>query len=158
MLQKTKAKVQELSGRSIPYVKQMRDVRMIGLLIFAGIALLVTWSGVSVIQTNYELQQRISRLEQENELQNLENKNKQLKNQYYKTDQYLELQARKQFSKATPGETLILVPESVALAHSKDLPEEKSTEATESKPAKPAYQRNFEAWMEFIFRRNARKI
>lgn len=157
MLEKAKNRVRGLPSKSVPYIKQMRDVRMIGLLLFVAVALLVTWSGVSVIQTNYELQQRISRLEQENELHALENKNLQLKNQYYKTDQYLELQARKQFSKAAPGETLILVPESVALAHSKDLPEEEQA-GTKAKPAKPAYQKNFEAWMEFLFRRNAKEI
>ena len=151
-------KLRELPGKSVPYVKQMRDVRMLGLTIFVVVALLVTWSGVSVIQTNYELQQRISRLEQENELHALENRNLELRNEYYKTDQYLELQARKQFSKAAPGETLVLVPEDVALAHSAELPSEETSEKVKSRPTKPSYQKNFEAWMEFIFRRNAQEI
>lgn len=151
-------KIKQLSNKSVPVIKQMRDVRMVGLMIFVAVALLVTWSGVSVIQTNYELQQRISRLEQENDLQQLENENLRLRNQYFETDQYLELQARRQFGKAAPGETLLLVPEEVALANSVEIKRESPDEIARPKPDKPGYQKNFEAWMEFLFRRNAKEI
>lgn len=141
--------------RSLAYLKQLRDVRVLGLHVFVVIALLVTWSGVGVIQTNYELQKRIARLEQENELQELENETLKLRNEYYETDQYLELTARRQFGLAAKGETLLLVPEEVALAHTVDLPA-KAEEDSGPTPAKPTYQRNFEAWMEFLFRRQTR--
>lgn len=143
-------------AKSVEYLKQMRDVRVLGLHVFVAIALLVTWSGVGVIQDNFQLQKRIARLEQENELQRLENTTQGLWNEYYNTDQYLELTARRQFGLAAPGEKLLLVPEEVALAQTTDLPvEETAREARKIKPQKPLYQRNFEAWMEFLFRRNA---
>lgn len=148
--------VQGLTKRGVQYVREMRDVRVLGLTVFVGIALLVTWSGVGIIQTNYALQQRISRLEQENALQALENSTLGLRNEYYNTDQYLELQARKQFSRGAPGEKLLLVPRDVALRSSKDFPEPEEKQI-EKKPSKPKYQQNFEAWMEFLFRRNAQK-
>lgn len=158
MQEKTKSTLNKLPAKSLELAKNMRDVRLLGLTIFVGVALLVTWSGVSVIQTNYELQQRIARLEQENQLQQLKNENLKLKNQYYQTDRYLELEARRNFGKAAPGETVVLVPETVALAHVKDLPEETAAEAVEKTADKPAYQKNFEAWMEFLFRRNYEEI
>lgn len=134
------------------YVKDLRDVRMVGLLAFGIVVLLVTWSGISVIQTNYELQKQISRLEQEVDLHKLENSNLKLRNQYYNTDQYLELQARRQFGKAGVGEKLLLVPKGVALAHSTEV--EKISEVVQpAEAAKPFYQQNFEAWMAFLFRR-----
>lgn len=134
------------------YLHELKDVRVVGLLVFGAIVLLVSWSGLRAIEINYKLQQQIARLEQQNELNELENNNLQLSNQYYNTDQYLELQARRQFSKGATGEKLLLVPRGVALAHTIDMPE-----AENDKPklhsTKPAYQRNFEAWMAFFFHR-----
>jgi cell division protein FtsB len=134
------------------YLQELRDVRMVGLLVFGVVVLLVTWSGISVIQTNYELQKQISRLQQEVDLRKLENSNLKLRNGYYDTDQYLELQARKQFGKAAEGEKLLLVPKSVALAHSIEV-EEPENDEQPTEGAKPFYQQHFEAWMEFLFRR-----
>src|SRR5437667_142896 len=73
------------------YARQLRDVRVLGLVIFGGLVLLVSWSGIQVIQTNYDLQKQISKLQQQNQVQELENNNLQLTNQYFNTDQYLEL-------------------------------------------------------------------
>lgn len=133
-------------------IDQLKDVRVIGLVVFCVIALLVTWSGLGAIQANFVLQKQIARLEQENRVKELENTNLKLKNQYYDTEQYLELQARRQFGKAAPGETMVLVPESVALAKTMELKKDTPEEAV-SAPEKPGYQQNFEAWMDFFFRR-----
>ena len=137
------------------YIAQFKDVRVVGLVVFGVLVLLVTWSGLGAIQSNFVLQKQIARLEQQNKVSELENTNLQLKNQYYNTDQYLELQARRQFGKAVPGETLILVPKSVALNRTVDIPEEKKEQLTKIVPEKPTYQENFEAWMEFFFHRSA---
>lgn len=136
-----------------PYTQELRDVRVLGLIVFAIIVLLVSWSGVRVIETNYRLQQQIARMEEQTKLLELENANKKLENEYYETDQYLELQARKQFGKAAKGETVLIVPKKVALAHTVELPKPKDEEKKKTTPSKPFYQKNFEAWMEFLFRR-----
>ena len=80
-----------------PYIQQFRDVRAIGLAVFGVIALMVTWSGVKAVQTNYSLQKRISGLQQQNDITALQNNNLKLQNQYLKTDQFLELTARREF-------------------------------------------------------------
>ncbi len=135
------------------HVAQLRDVRMIGLLAFGVVVILVTWSAITVVQTNYVLQKQISKLEQEVDLHALENSNLKLKNQYFDTDQYLELQARRQFGKAMDGEKMLIVPKSVALAHTVDLKDQVADAAHPPEIKKPFYQANFEAWMDFLFRR-----
>lgn len=131
------------------------DVRNIGLIIFVVIALLVTWSGIKVVQTNYDLQKQISTMQQENAVKKLENSNLGLKNQYYETDQYLELVARRQYNKALPGEKLLIVPESVALAHTVDVkvPGLDAAEQPSAQEEGPWYERNFNAWLDFLFRK-----
>lgn len=140
--------------RNHPYVDQLKDVRVLGLVVFCIIALLVTWSGLGAIQSNFVLQKQVARLEQENKVRELENSNLKLKNQYYTTEQYLELQARRQFGRAAPGETVIIVPKHVALSHTVDTSAEDKTPTSLVIPKKPIYQNNFEAWIDFFFHRS----
>jgi cell division protein FtsB len=135
------------------YVTQFKDVRVLGLLVFLIIVMLVSWSGVSVIQTNFDLEKQVSTLNQENQVAELENNNLKLQNEFYNTETYLELQARKQFGKGQPGETLVIVPKSVALAHTVDLPELKAQPKATVVPEQSKYQRNFESWMNFFLHR-----
>ena len=134
------------------FVRRLRDVKFAGLMLFVVIVLLISWSGVKAIQGNYTLQKQISTLQQQNTVQQLKNNNLQLENQYFNTDQYLELSARQNFGLAAPGEQEIIVPQSVALAHTVNLP---STDKTADKPSakQPTYQRNFEAWVNFFLHR-----
>jgi cell division protein FtsB len=136
----------------ITFVNRLNDVRFIGQLIFVVIVLLVSWSGVKVIQTNYGLQKQITGLKQQNELQQLQNDNLSFQNQYYNSNQYLELSARQNFSLAAPGEKEIIVPQQVALSYTVNLPQPGALPSvTESK--QPSYQRNFESWVNFFLHR-----
>ncbi len=149
MLQKIKNKVPE-------YVKLLSDVRVLGQIVFVVIVLLVSWSGVKAIQTNFELQKKIVKLEQEVAIAELENQNLSLQNQYLETDQFLELAARKQFGKAARGEKVYLVPQEVALKHAPAAMEQKTV--GEKKADKPKYQQNLEAWVNFFFRNSDNKL
>lgn len=131
-------------------LKILTDTRALSLIAFGIVALLVTWSGIKVIQKNYELDKKITISKQKNEVQRLENENMRLKNEYYRSAQYLELSARRQFGKAAPGERLYVVPESVALSKTIEVPEDQKITATNTKP-KPKAQQNFDAWMDFLF-------
>ena len=130
------------------------DTRVLGLVAFGIVALLVSWSGIKSIQTNYELQKQISVAKQQNEVTQLENDNIKLRNEYYKTDEFLELAARRQFGLAAPGEKVYIVPKTVALGNIKD----QSTVATEQQQgqekSKPFYLNNLEAWFNFFLRKN----
>lgn len=135
-------------------IEKLGDVRVLGLIGFGVIAVLVTWSGVAAIQTNYALQRQIAELQQRNDLLDLQNQNQRFKNKYLETDQFQELAARRQFGLAAPGEKVLLISKKVALAHTIDLP---TTPKTDPQPAidkAPAYQRNFRSWIDFFLHRN----
>ena len=139
------------------YLVQLNDVRTLGLVAFGVIVLLVTWSGVKAVQTNYDLQKQISNLTAENQVRELENQNLRLKDEYLKTDQFLELAARRQFGLAAPGEKVLLVPKSVALKHVFNVdqaPVELGN--TSGNITKPKYQQNFEAWVNFFLHRQVK--
>lgn len=134
-----------------PYVQSLHDVRNIGMLVFAVIVLLVTWSGIKVIQTNYDLQKQISVMQQQNDIKKIENSNLALKNQYLETDQYLELVARKQYNKALPGEKMLIVPRAVAMTYTVEPPKrEQPDELQNIQDDGPWYERNFNAWLNFL--------
>lgn len=132
---------------------QWRDTRLWAFVVFAIVVVVASWSGVRVIETNYELQKKIARLQQQNEITQLQNENQKLKNQYLETDTYLELAAREQFGKAAPGEKLILVPESVALSNAREIPMKSpaQTERSIKAEASPSYAKNLKAWRDFVF-------
>ena len=131
----------------------LKDTQNLGLIAFGIIALLVSWSGVKSIQTNYELQKQISELSQQNAVAELENTNLKLRNEYLKTDQYLELAARRQFGKAAPGEVVLVVPEKVALANTVE-PKKDQPKISTTADSKPFYIKNLQAWIDFFIRRS----
>jgi cell division protein FtsB len=135
------------------YVLSLRDVRNVGLLVFTVIVLLISWSGVKSIQTNYGLQKQIAELQQENQVQSLENADLALQNQYLNTNQYLEVTARENLGLGASGETELLIPQSVALAHTVKQPSISTVSST--LPKQPFWQRNFEAWIDFFLHRNS---
>lgn len=138
-----------------PVWQNFRDVRFLGFLVFGVLTLLASWSGVNVIETNYELQKEIAQIDQQNQVKQLANSNLKLRNEFYNTDTYLELQARKAFGKGAPGEKLLLVPRDIALKRAIELPETKAEAVAAKQVDQPKYRKNFSAWMEFLFHRGS---
>lgn len=137
----------------IEFVYRLQDVRFAGLVLFLIVVLLISWSGVKAIETNYQLQKQISALKQQTEVQRLKNTNLELQNKYYNTDQYLELSARQNFGLAAPGEKVLIVPKDVALSHT--VPETKAAaDVAKPRDKQPRYQRNLQAWVNFFLHRN----
>lgn len=143
-------KIEQYKELSIEFIQRLGDIRFTGQLVFAVIVLLITWSGVKSIQENYGLQKQITALKQQNQLQSLQNSNLALENEYLDSSQYLELSARQNFGLAEPGEKEIIVPESVALADTVNLP---TTQVIPVTKQQPAYQSNFESWVNFFMHR-----
>jgi cell division protein FtsB len=134
--------------------KQLVDVRNIVLYIFGVIILAIAWSGAKTVQNNYELQKKISTLQQENNVLWLLNSNTYLQNQYYNTDQYLELSARQNLGLAAPGEQVWLVPKEAAMRYID--PSLNVTDAvSKATPPdnRPGYVKNLEAWRDFLLGR-----
>ncbi|CAN5418880.1 hypothetical protein BH09PAT4_BH09PAT4_02510 [soil metagenome] len=142
--------LQKYYKQCLPYLQDIQDIRVVGMLLFAVVVLLVSWSGIKTIDTNYRLQKQISTLDQQNDLQSLSNDNLKLQNDYYETDQYLELSARQNFGLAKPGETELIVPKEVALMHT--VPSEQ-TPQSKAASAQPFWQKNLQAWADFFLHR-----
>lgn len=133
-----------------PKLKSLTDVRVLGLIAFGIIALLVTWSGVKVAQTNYELAKKISVAEQRNEIAKLENENQKLKNSYYDTSLFLELSARRQFGKAAADEKLYIVPQDVAMKNTIDSSGSAKTDEQITSVSQSRFINNFNKWIDFL--------
>lgn len=140
-------KLKHYTNKFLDFIEQLRDVRYAGMVLFAIIVLLISWSGVKVIQTNYELQRQIAALNQQNSVQQLKDDNLKLQTEYYNTDQYLELSARQNFGLGKPGEKELIVPREVALKHTVDL---STTAAAEQAAKQPFYKQNLQDWLHFF--------
>ncbi len=146
-------KIKTYQDKIIEEIHVFQDVRALGIVAFLVITLLISWSGVKVIETNYGLQKEIATMQQETAVQRLQNQNLELENQYFETDEYLELEARRNFGLAAPGETVLVVPKDVAL---KNITTTNTTTASgEAKPSEqPTWKQNVDAWMKFLLNKS----
>lgn len=146
-------KLEATTAQFKQYVLSLRDVRNAGMLAFTIIVLLISFSGIKTIQMNYGLQKQIAQLQQETAVSKLENTNLALQKEYYNTDQYQEVTARENFGLAAAGETELIVPKNVALAHTVDMPTSGTDQPTPT--LKQSFlQRNLQAWMNFFLNRS----
>lgn len=133
--------------------RQFTDSRNIGLYIFTVFVLAITWSGIKTVQSNYELQKKISVLKQQNEVTRLANGNAYLQNQYLQTDEYLELSARQNFGLAAPGEKVLLIPKDVAMKYVDPNLATSSSSGSKVTDNRPQYLKNLEDWRDFLLGR-----
>ncbi len=118
----------------------------IGIYVVAIVSISVAWAGTKAIQRNYQLLREVAVLEQEADISRQRVENQKLLNEYYKSDAFLELAARRQLNKAAPGEKLLIVPKEVALSK---LPESTQDKADSDKDTK-ADLANWQAWLRFL--------
>jgi cell division protein FtsB len=132
-------------------IKSFGSSQALGLYIMVFIALAVTWASVKIIQKNYGLEKQITRLSQEVDILDQQTKNQKLKNEYYKTDAYLDIAVRKYFGKAYPGEKLIVVPKSVGQKYiaSNTVAQDKATMPKN----RPLFIQNLQKWINFFTHR-----
>jgi cell division protein FtsB len=149
-------KLKHYQERVTAFAAAWSDPRRLGMIVFVVIALLITWSGVKVITTNYALQKDIAIMEQQNEVRRLQNQNLELENKFYETDEYLELEARRHFGKALPGETVWVVPREVALRYVSEPTRVAAEEAALAQVPSGA-RANFNAWLDFLLHRSSRE-
>jgi len=106
------------------------------------IALGWVWGTVQTLQKNFAYQQQVDTLAETVELEKLRNENLEFQQQYFKSDEFLELSARQRLGKANPGEKLIILPDS------RDIVDKQ----TNTEAAPPAVQAsNMSQWMQFFF-------
>jgi cell division protein FtsB len=135
-----------------PTLKMILDTRNLGLYILAIITLSVTWSSIKVIQKNYEIEKQITVLQQQVDVLDQQTKNQKLINEYYKTDAFLDLAARKYFGKALPGEQFISVPQEVAVKYTH--PEAAAASTDANSKTKSKIIQNWQDWINFFLHRD----
>lgn len=135
-------------------LQQLLDPHNIALYIFGIIVLAIAWSGAKTVQNNYQLQKQITTLQQQNQLLALQNGNTFLKNQFYRTNTYLELSARQNLGLALPGEQVLVVPKSTAMKYvDPKLAKNKQPVQLQPNDTRSKYVKNLEAWRDFLLGR-----
>lgn len=109
------------------------------------IVLCLVWAYQSIVamSKNWELAETLSEKNKQLELLTVEVETAELENEYYKTEEYQELMARKYLDKKMPGEDMVVMPENSEYAKNKyKIVEEEKEEKEYS---------NFEKWMMYLF-------
>ena len=102
-----------------------------------------TYKSIESMSRNWELSERLNSERQSLELLKIENQMAELENEYYRSDEYQELLARKTVNKQLPGEHMVYLPENTDAAKNKHV----TSKQTQQEPTKS----NFERWMMFLF-------
>lgn len=100
------------------------------------------WGTVQTLQKNFTYQQQVDTLTENVELEKLRNENLTFQQQYFRSDEYLELSARQKLGKASPGEKLIILPDS------RNITDTTSSAEVSVSSTQPG---NLSQWMQFFF-------
>ena len=114
-------------------------------LLFAIILCLVwTYQSIKAMSRNWDLSEKLMAENKELELLTVETEAAELENEYYRSNEYQELMARKYLDKQLPGEKMVVLPDNSEKARNKHKIIEQITEEKED-------YSNFEKWMRFLF-------
>lgn len=102
-----------------------------------------TYQAIMAMSRNWELSERLTAERKTLELASIEVEAAELENEYYKSDEYQELLARRNLDKQFEGEKMVVMPIN-------------SDEAKNKHKEKPAIQEektysNFDQWMRYLF-------
>ena len=114
-------------------------------LVFAIILCLVwTYQSIMAMSRNWELSEKLTSEKKELELLTIEAEAAELENEYYRSNEYQELMARKYLDKQLPGEKMVVLPENSEMARSRHVEIEQAQETKEE-------YSNLEKWMRYLF-------
>ena len=112
----------------------------------AFLCLIWTWGSVSALSRNWLLAQEVMERQREKLRLELEVETLELENEYYLSEEYEELAARRYHGKKLPGETVVYLPANSEAARTKH------QDDTENKnPTSVDEMSNFQQWMTFLF-------
>ena len=107
------------------------------------LCLVWTYQSIASMSRNWELVERLNSEKKSLELAKIEVETAELENEYYKTEEYQELAARKMANKQLSGEHMVYMPENSEVAKNKH-------KVVEEKKEEKSYS-NFEKWMMYLF-------
>ena len=103
-----------------------------------------TYQSITAMSRNWELTERLATERRNLELVKLEVETMELENEYYKSNEYQELMARKNAGKQSAGEHMVYLPENSERAKNKHV-------VIEVAEAEEKEYSNFDKWMQFLF-------
>ena len=120
-------------------------VENVVLIIAVVLCLTWTYQTIAAMSRNWELSERLTEERKKLELVSIEVEATELQNEYYKSNEYQELMARRNLDKKLNGENMVVMPENSEEAKNKHKNEIKTVTTEE-----PEYS-NFEKWMMYLF-------
>ena len=107
------------------------------------LCLMWTYQSIMAMSRNWSLTERLTTEKKSLDLLKVEVETAELENEYYKTDEYQELLARKYLDKKLPGENMVVMPANSERA--------KNLHKTTSVVKQARDYSNFEKWMMYLF-------
>jgi len=105
-----------------------------------------TYQSITAMSRNWDLSEKLTTEKKELELLTVENEAAELENEYYRSNEYQELMARKYLEKQLPGEKMVVMPENSEKA--KNIHEGSTLQSAVENGVEYS---NFEKWMRFLF-------
>jgi hypothetical protein len=121
------------------------SVENIVLVIAIAMCLMWTYQSIEAMSRNWKLVEKLNISNKTLELTKLEVEMAQLENEYYSSDEYKELNARKFANKQLPGEQMVYLPDNTEVAKNKHAKIESEIAKTSEKEMS-----NFEKWMAYL--------
>ena len=106
------------------------------------LGLVFTYNAVTATTRNWQLEQKLKERSLESAKLQIEVDTLTLEKQYYNTDEYQEIMARKKQNKMLQGETMVILPNNTEKAKTKYSDIDNKTDQKRS---------NFEEWLDFLF-------
>ena len=103
-----------------------------------------TYQTIAAMSRNWELSERLTEERKKLELVSIEVETTRLQNEYYKTNEYQELMARRNLDKKLDGENMVVMPDNSETAKNKHKEEPKVT-------INEQQYTNLEKWMLYLF-------
>ncbi len=106
------------------------------------LGLVFTYNAITATARNWQLEQKLKERKLESAKLELEVDTLKYQKQYYNTDEYLEIMARKKQNKMLEGETMVVLPDNTEKAKNK---------YSEFETGNNQKLSNFEEWLDFLF-------
>ena len=112
------------------------------------IAVSWAWASVQAVQRNYVLQREVDDKRRQAKLIELQTENLEYEQRYYKSREYLALEAKRRLGLAEPGEKVLVLPPNTAEAKALDDTAGQDSGAIASTPVPPS---PLQQWLDFLF-------
>lgn len=124
-------------------IKHGLSIENVVLLVAVIMCLTWTYQSINAMSRSWMLTDRLATANRSLKLLELEVETIELENEYFASDEYQELLARRHAAKQLPGEHLVYLPENSDAA--------KSKHQTATEPTQQQEYSNFDKWLHFLF-------